>query len=166
MTAATLWTAFVPADERTALARSGDDEHARTNAYTQILSDHLEASLCKHRVRDWPFGHMTRLEPVLVQVDGDCHHGVPLEHTMRERRSGPGRDQNMAAFVLAGSEYKGKLRAIYNRRLYCMKQALGPEACFNVGVFPLSGLHSPAYTGLGPGRGPSGGLHGPCGRRQ
>ena len=94
------------------------------------------------------------------------HHGVPLEHTMRERRSGPGRDQHMAAFVLAGSEYKGKLRVIYNRRLYCMKQALGPEACFNVGVFPLSGLHSPAYTGLGPGRGPSGGLHGPCGRRQ
>ena len=72
------------------------------------------------------------------------HHGVPLEHTMRERRSDPGRAHHMAAFALGGSYYKGQLRVVYNRRLYCMKQALGPEACFNVGVFPLSGLHSPA----------------------
>ena len=94
------------------------------------------------------------------------HHGVPLEHTMRERRSDPGRAQNMAALVLAGSYYKGKVRARYNCRLYCMKQALGPDAYFNGRVFPLSGLQKAGYTGPGPGRGPSGGLHGPCGRRQ
>ena len=94
------------------------------------------------------------------------HHGVPLEHTMRERRSDPGRVQHMAACVLGGPYYKGKLRAIYNRRLYCMKRALGPDAYFNGRVFPLSGLQKAGCTGPGPGRAPSRGLHGPCGRRQ
>ena len=45
------------------------------------------------------------------------HHGLPLQHTTRERSSDPGRVQAMAAFVLAGSYCKGELRAIYNRRL-------------------------------------------------
>ena len=67
------------------------------------------------------------------------HHGVPLEHTMRERRSGPGRAPNTAACVLAGSHYKGKLRDVYNRRLYGTKRGLGSDAAFTVRVFPLVG---------------------------